>query len=228
MKCSNPVEIKNPKPQGPKYILVPCGKCADCKQDRLNKWSFRLEVEYRSHAYASFVTLTYNDESLPFVTDDGEFGRGLDFAHRQYEDCHEVLCKSDLQKFFRRLRKAGYSIGYYAIGEYGSHTNRPHYHALIYSDDLDFTKVDLSLFWSYGFVKCGSVCEHSIKYVCKHHLAPKNEGFFWLSNLRSEVTVSDLASSRLPLWRFLQHIGKLGYIRRMVSPWAFPGIISQS
>lgn len=60
-----------------------------------------------------FITLTYSDEYLP---------------------PNSSLRKTDLQKFFKRLRKnlLGRKIKYYACGEYGSRTNRPHYHAIIF------------------------------------------------------------------------------------------------
>lgn len=56
---------------------------------------------------ASFVTLTYDNDSLP-----GDSG----------------LHKEDFQRFMKRLRKySGYDLKYFACGEYGGRFKRPHY-----------------------------------------------------------------------------------------------------
>lgn len=64
-----------------------------------------------------FLTLTYDEDNIP--------------------DGH-TLVKRDLQLFFKRLRKArdGQRIRYYACGEYGERTWRPHYHVLLFGADF--------------------------------------------------------------------------------------------
>lgn len=66
-------------------------------------------LEAAQYSENSFVTLTYDDEHLP---DGGN------------------LVPRDLQLFLKRLRKAvaPFRIRYYAVGEYGDETGRPHYH----------------------------------------------------------------------------------------------------
>lgn len=102
------------------YIDVPCGKCPACLSRRVSDWTFRLEQEAFSATSCWFLTLTYSDDNVPIKN--SEF----------------TLNKSDLQKFFKRLRKKLYgskkgSLRYYAIGEYGGNYGRPHYHAIIYN-----------------------------------------------------------------------------------------------
>jgi len=65
------------------------------------------------HADSLFITLTYDDESLPDNDD---------------------LEKEELQRFFKRVRKrlGARRIKYYACGEYGERYGRPHYHAAIF------------------------------------------------------------------------------------------------
>ena len=92
---------------------------------------------------ACFVTLTYDDEHNP----------------RRLE-------KSDLQNFFKRLRKhLNFKIRYYACGEYGEKTKRPHYHAVIFG----LSEVQASFFcrkaWTSGFVYVGSFTPDSASYV---------------------------------------------------------------
>lgn len=84
-----------------------------CRIQRTSQWALRLMNELPYWDYeASFITLTYDDEHLPF-----DFG----------------LHKEDLQKFWKRLRKDVYNkIKYYACGEYGETFGRPHYHAIVF------------------------------------------------------------------------------------------------
>lgn len=77
------------------------------------------------HEKAAFVTLTYCDDMLVYSPD------GL-----------PILCKQDLQLWFKRLRKrfSDRQIRYYAAGEYGTRNKRPHYHILLFGigpDELD-------------------------------------------------------------------------------------------
>ena len=45
-----------------------------------------------------------------------------------------TLLSTDLQKYFKRLRRlTDNKLKYYAVGEYGSKTQRPHYHAIIFN-----------------------------------------------------------------------------------------------
>lgn len=47
------------------------------------------------------------------------------------------LNKRDVQLFLKRLRNAGFHFQYFGCGEYGDLSARPHYHLLIFSDDMD-------------------------------------------------------------------------------------------
>lgn len=106
------------------YIQIPCGKCVGCRLDYSRQWAYRcmLELEYHSSAY--FVTLTYDEAHLPVVQSEG--------------GPVASLRKRDFQLFMKRLRKRfGEGIRFFAAGEYGSETFRPHYHAIIFGLDLD-------------------------------------------------------------------------------------------
>jgi hypothetical protein len=49
---------------------------------------------------------------------------------------HGQLYKDDLQRFFKRLRKAGFKFRYVASGEYGDQTKRPHFHIALFGVDF--------------------------------------------------------------------------------------------
>lgn len=143
-------------------------------------------LELQSHDSAYFVTLTYDDLHLPInhYCDDetGEIGSTA------------TLDKKDFQLFMKRLRehhcrKYGddAQLRFFAAGEYGSRTHRPHYHAIIYGlklDDLKFYKRNsypenydlyssewLSKIWNKGFVVVGKVtwdtCAYTARYIVK-------------------------------------------------------------
>lgn len=116
---------------------------------------------------AHFITLTYDTKTVP-LTDRGFMS----------------LTKRDLQLYFKRLRKlhekqrrseGGRKISYFAVGEYGSRTMRPHYHAIVFNASA----YNLELAWSLdgqklGNVHFGDVTGASIGYCCKYmHKAKK-------------------------------------------------------
>lgn len=110
----------------PDAVRVPCGKCIGCRLDQSRQWADRMMLELDNTGKGIFLTLTYNNDHVP-EPEDYE-GRGI-----------YTLQKSDLQKFFKRLRKrySDREIRFYACGEYGSTTYRPHYHAIVFGLSLD-------------------------------------------------------------------------------------------
>lgn len=98
-------------------LTVPCGNCIGCRIDKSRSWALRCVHEARMHDANCFLTLTYDPEYLP---------------------PGGTLVKSDLQKFFKRLRKTtGLQLRYFATGEYGeAPSSRPHYHILLFGYDF--------------------------------------------------------------------------------------------
>jgi len=144
---------------GQKYD-VPCGKCPNCLKRRVSGWSFRLmQHEKISHA-AFFVTLTYNTDHVP-ITKNGFMS----------------LEKTDLQKYFKRLRKlhpkGSIPLKYYACGEYGSKRFRPHYHFIIFNADRDLIERAWRAPKDMGDIFIGDVSEASVGYVLKYMCKPK-------------------------------------------------------
>lgn len=113
-----------------KHILLPCGKCIGCQCDKSRDWANRIMLELMYHEKACFLTLTYNEDYIP---------------HNEYNDyaagevkLSNTLRKEQLQKFFKRLRKhiAPVKIRYFACGEYGKKSLRPHYHVIVFGYDF--------------------------------------------------------------------------------------------
>lgn len=162
-----PIRIRAKKklPDGEGYAIsgfnmVPCGKCYKCKLRRVNDWVIRLQTEDRQYFGGLFCTLTYDNENCPITP------KKL-----------KTVCKYDLQKFFKRLRKnTGKKIKYYAVAEYGSKTYRPHYHIIFFGVNAE----DITNNWHSGHVHVGSVTEdsiaYSLKYILKDSQIPQFEG----------------------------------------------------
>jgi hypothetical protein len=135
-------------------MAFPCGKCPVCVRRRVSAWSFRLNKELERSDGGYFVTFTYNTKHVPITE------RGL-----------MSLDKTDMQKYFKRLRKMhqGIPIKYVVVGEYGSDRARPHYHAIIFNAKED----DIIKAWmlngkSLGNVYFGEVNSNSVGYVMKY------------------------------------------------------------
>lgn len=144
-------------------MTVPCGQCIGCRLERSRQWALRCVHEASLHEHNCFITLTYNDEHLPF---------------------NRTLVKSDFQLFMKRLRKSlGFPIRFFHCGEYGETTHRPHYHAIIFGWEPDdkvlfnvvngvrvFTSEKLEKIWGNGFITVGDVTFESAAYVARYVL----------------------------------------------------------
>lgn len=233
VNCLSPIRIKSEGHSDlGKFSYVPCGVCEVCKKRKVDSLIAKLEMERHSHPYCYFVTLTYSEENVPYMTIDNnvsidsvlsEHRYGLspsddkkildlytqrsmyytgnvvqllnrkfynsvlpessyflydihcrfsfaaydgttdiflsntlsssqaenpylssqDFRYFNLRDYRlPVLNKHDVQNFIKRLRKYIYGkskestqvLRYYAVGEYGESTFRPHYHLLLFCD----------------------------------------------------------------------------------------------
>lgn len=122
---------RNPFMQG--MHAYPCGQCMPCRLNRRRIWTHRLMLEASLHPASSFLTLTYDDSTLPLTTSIGQpMLRGASAA----TDLSKLptLNPKDLQDWLKRFRKAirPSKIRYYAVGEYGDASGRPHYHVALF------------------------------------------------------------------------------------------------
>ena len=113
MKCLAPIKIRGRE--------VPCGCCRNCRINETTDWSIRALFELHDYDTAAFVTLTYDDEHLP---------------------ANGSLNKQQLQDYFDTFQhkveyQKGIKLRFFAAGEYGDHTHRCHYHAIMYGLNPD-------------------------------------------------------------------------------------------
>lgn len=102
-------------------------------------------LESQAHGDNCFITLTYAPDTLP---SDGS------------------LNKKHLQDWLKRFRKAiePLKVRYYACGEYGEQTFRPHYHAILFGVGVQFQSL-IQQTWKLGFIQVGDVTVQSAAYV---------------------------------------------------------------
>lgn len=100
-----------------RYEITPfaCGQCFHCRINQARIWQTRIMLECLTCTDSTFLTLTYDEMNVPW---------------------NYHLVKEDLTLFIKRYReRLGHKIRYYAIGEYGDETWRPHYHLCIFSEE---------------------------------------------------------------------------------------------
>lgn len=169
MQCLEPLSIRRPNGKGAAdRITVPCGQCAACQTNRRNEWSIRLQQELRDSCSAQFVTLTYSDDNIPI----------REVVDQETGDVRyvPVVLKDEMQRYMKRLRKLlkHVKFRYYLVGEYGTHTCRPHYHILGFGVPSDMIDCYAAAWQDKGHIKIGSVTEQSIMYVSKYHVNKTN------------------------------------------------------
>lgn len=133
MACFHPVTAWKPLDGGPRYTLnrlkgyqdlptvqFPCSQCIGCRKEYTRQWAVRSYHEAKMHKACSFITLTYDDKSLP---------------------AHGTLVKKHWQEFANLLRRKLGPFRYMHCGEYGEARNRPHYHASIFGINFEADRI---------------------------------------------------------------------------------------
>lgn len=132
-------------------------------------WAVRCLHEGQMHDSNCSVTLTYRDEELVYGAD------------------RPTLVPEHLQLFMKRLRKErGTGIKFFACGEYGERTRRPHYHAILFGVDFPdrkfykrkggndlFVSNQLESIWKLGDCKVGNLTFESAAYIARYIIGNK-------------------------------------------------------
>lgn len=139
MLCKKPFRKAN--------LSFGCGQCTHCRINRVRLWVGRMLLESYEHPVSAFLTLTYDQQNLPSPPQ---------------------VSKREIQLFMKKLRAySGREYRYYAVGEYGDKTWRPHYHLIVYG--LNPTENALvEKCWKKGFVYYGLVTDSSCSYVSSY------------------------------------------------------------
>ena len=226
IQCLSPKRIMNPYTH--EMMVVPCGHCRACALTRCNHLSLWCNMESKCHKYCLFVTLTYANRFIPrlkvvdsidrlcgrdLVDENGEVLTTCDMSEDKFEAFMKKLYlfgdvpylrKTDLQKFLKRFRyyvskttKA--KVRYFACGEYGPTTFRPHYHLLLWFDDeriLQMAEQSVLQSWPFG--------------RCDVQLSQGKASYYVASYVNSYGTLPEVFKSR-SVCPFYLHSQKLGF-----------------
>lgn len=158
-------------------------------------WSFRLMQEERHALSSYFITLTYDTKFVP-ISKKG----------------YMTLDKRDVQLFMKRLRKDNKNqLKYYICGEYGSKTDRPHYHMILFNADITTIQDN----WAKGQIHYGGVNEASVgytlKYMMKEKKIPKHQNDDRLRefSLMSKGLGKKYLTKEMLEWHNADHVNRL-------------------
>lgn len=209
-------------------VSLPCGKCAYCSIKKRKDMTVRLTHETSLYKDCCFITLTYAPEHLPVTNlldwkdlhDRGKIiERGSDVG------CPTLLPR-DVQLFMKRLRRhleyipkkhsddvrdhVLQPIRFFAVGEYGGKTKRPHYHIMIFgwkpSDQIFHQERDgyfinrsaqIEKLWPFGFSTVTDVgfgiARYCARYVTKKFDRLTDEDDVLSSCICPEFTLQSVA-----------------------------------
>lgn len=137
-----------------RYYMRPCGQCLQCRINDTRAWFVRSHFELKKleRPFHYFLTLTYNDESIP----------------------ENGLCQRPHLKNFLNHLNVAYKLGlrYFATSDYGSINNRCHYHAIMLSTKK-ITQSMCEKIWKKGFVYLKNANKDNLKYVLRYTVKKK-------------------------------------------------------
>lgn len=140
MLCAYPLNLST-------GAVVGCGQCVPCRINKKREWIGRMLLEGK-HCGASsgFWTLTYDEDNIP---------------------PGGTLSPHDLRVFFNQFRRLAGSFRYFAVGEYGDQTFRPHYHLITFGMGLQWHET-VQAAWHRGHVYPGEARSEAYSYVASY------------------------------------------------------------
>lgn len=197
-------------------VQVPCHVCWQCRADKVRNWTGKCLAEAQTSSSVDFVTLTYadvNSRAAKWV------------AEPVTADRYKTLHYEDVQKYIKRIRKAGYKVRYVVAGEYGEKKGRAHWHVLLFWQGerpkrrIEHGNEWQDEFWHHGHVNYQRFDENAARYVCKYLLKWNNHkeptratkfrysarpgiGFKWICDNWAQMHIDQQLAPRSPRYHF--------------------------
>lgn len=219
-----------------KQIQIPCGNCIGCRMDYSRMWMSRLVKEASQYQNNAFLTLTYNNENLPTKDVVNKETGELITGH--------PLVKKHVQLFIKNLRREyeyhfnHQGIRFYACGEYGGRTARPHYHLAIFNADMTawgdiklqgnningdalWSSEKIEKIWGRGFCIIGDLTPQSAAYIARYMLkkqkGPAKKWYYESKGIISEYTSMSNKPGISRLW-YEKHKNEYWISDRIIIP----------
>lgn len=205
----------------PLFMEVPCGHCRLCQNKRSSEWACRATIESNySKYYPLFVTLTYNEDTLPEcgVSKD-EIQRFLKRLRKNLAEAYPYPCN---KKYCDEKGLEFRGLRYIACGEYGKQTQRAHYHVCFFDfpeNSLVIAKSIIDDAWTLGKKNFGfttisrigwndpnkkskkscakSAARYAAKYVGKGAFCPKGKNLPFMLASRGRGSAAGIGSQYL-------------------------------
>ena len=143
MQCYKGIQVRG--------SLVPCGQCMNCRINAGRAWTSRMLMEQSMTQEVSwFVTLTYDEDHVPRTVE------GV-----------QTLRKREFQDWIRTTNRRAGPFRYYAVGEYGDDTMRPHYHMAIFPQPGRAGPI-VTDHWDHGFTSAYDLSHTRARYLANY------------------------------------------------------------
>lgn len=180
------------------FLKLPCGTCIGCRMRRARDWSVRCMLELAEHPESCWCTLTYDDDHLPVT-----------------------LSRRHFSLFLKRLRVGVAPFlrpRFFASGEYGDKTYRPHYHAILFGVPRVAAQFAVPACWRLGRVQVDACTPASVSYVAGY-VAKKAASPLERREDRVDLSTGEFYRYQPPFLQMSRRPGVGGGVRRLWRSW---------
>lgn len=203
MPCFHPLKawrkqsgdvVLSKEPVDGQFLRLPCGNCLGCRSTRAQSWALRCQLELQNHKEAVFATLTYDDEHKPLT-----------------------LEKRHVSAYLKKIRKIlPNKLRFFASGEYGENTHRPHYHAIIYgASQLQAPR--LAEAWTQGHVHIDQATPANIAYTAGY--CSKKIGYRRHTHERVDPDTGEVYQWQPPFIQMSRNPGIGAHAKKFLNSW---------
>lgn len=171
-RCASPHAVWWPAASD--LIRVRCRRCKGCLAVRETRWVMAAAREQVRATQTLFITLTFRPRERLQVHSDATALHQISPRATQAQRLARAAGFA-VTRYIKRLRKAGFEFRYLIVAE-PHRDGFPHFHGLLFGNDLDGLSVrdpvtnKYSLaHWDEGFSQVATVKDaRALKYVCKY------------------------------------------------------------
>lgn len=172
MSCINPLELQIKDSFGHRLnIKTDCRHCLNCMIKRTMQIEFltnkELNTVYRSGRSAAFVTLTYDDNHLPY-NENGFLTLRRDHIRNWFKNIRRQMDYYNEKISFKVLYCGEYGDGSHSSSRSGASTHRPHYHVVFLGLGPEQVKKYTRKLWKFGLCDIGPLSSGGVRYLCKY------------------------------------------------------------